>query len=721
MESVLQGITLEGDYIPLNYLNPISQNYIRKFEGLVLIRERIVDESRLTGTLWYKGEVVGFTVEDIPRLKKISKKTAVESSINFSPTSVLPPDKGSYYLTLDTTNINYIKKGYVKFPNDSRKKFKSPGVVPRVGTDPKGYNMKSSSGNLDFSGIRIHQGASERSSGGCLILSHHRKSGGTLETDIKINKALTKFIYNNKIGRIVYIDEFSLTEQTVFKIKGTVIDNDTLQPIPYPKIKFIPKYTPQSTDETTSPELIDVYKSSPVTGEGNEKGEFSFEIPSVSDFLSSNNPNTSISIPNSSLKISITAEDYDHIYSTPLNADGTFKYDLGIIKLIHTIKMEARQAALINTYNDEQRELITLESPKKDFIEVQSQGLIKKIKGKLIPYILKQISSLGVPNPIELIEEVKVIEEKEKRKKRVKSKKEKKEKPEKEERVKKEKKVKEERVKKEKEQKEKRDVNIKGIGIAAASSLIGLGMFSLIKNKVKPPKNIDGLNKIIKIKNKITKQLNNLFRGINTLERAANIPKKIITTAEKSIPPLKLSIKSVAFIPSTVSTPIPVGPILIAEDAIEALKDLIDVNKGKLGFNNFQITMLKTELKKVLDLLKILDFLIQTSAEELSNAGGLDNKKQNEITTQESISKELLDSTQNQSNQLSPVVKDVNGFKMEVITIDGGIDTNLKRRQAVARNSQGIIMLKGDQSFSSNDQILIDELVYYIQQNDLKA
>jgi hypothetical protein len=131
--------------------------------------------------------------------------------------------------------------------------------------------------------------------------------------------------------------------------------------------------------------------------------------------------------------------------------------------------------------------------------------------------------------------------------------------------------------------------------------------------------------------------------------------------------------------------------------------------------------MLKTELKKVLDLLKILDFLIQTSAEELSNAGGLDNKKQNEITTQESISKELLDSTQKQSNQLSPVVKDVNGFKMEVITIDGGIDTNLKRRQAVARNLQGIIMLKGDQSFSSNDQILIDELVYYIQQNDLKA
>jgi hypothetical protein len=30
-------------------------------------------------------------------------------------------------------------------------------------------------------------------------------------------------------------------------------------------------------------------------------------------------------------------------------------------------------------------------------------------------------------------------------------------------------------------------------------------------------------------------------------------------------------------------------------------------------------------------------------------------------------------------------------------------------------------MLKGEPSFSSNDQILIDELIFYIEQNDLKA
>ena len=58
---------------------------------------------------------------------------------------------------------------------------------------------------------------------------------------------------------------------------------------------------------------------------------------------------------------------------------------------------------------------------------------------------------------------------------------------------------------------------------------------------------------------------------------------------------------------------------------------------------------------------------------------------------------------------------------MDVVTLTDQSINGLERRQATAKNSQGIIMLKGDPSFSSNDQILIDELVFYIKQNDLKA
>jgi hypothetical protein len=46
---------------------------------------------------------------------------------------------------------------------------------------------------------------------------------------------------------------------------------------------------------------------------------------------------------------------------------------------------------------------------------------------------------------------------------------------------------------------------------------------------------------------------------------------------------------------------------------------------------------------------------------------------------------------------------------------------SLKRRRALASNSNGVVLLQGEWSFSSIDQILIDELVFYIKINNLKA
>ena len=44
-----------------------------------------------------------------------------------------------------------------------------------------------------FEGIRIHQGTSEKSSEGCIIVSRTRKSDGTLVKDIGCAQQLTKF------------------------------------------------------------------------------------------------------------------------------------------------------------------------------------------------------------------------------------------------------------------------------------------------------------------------------------------------------------------------------------------------------------------------------------------------------------------------------------------------------------------------------------------------
>ena len=63
----------------------------------------------------------------------------------------------------------------------------------------------------------------------------------------------------------------------------------------------------------------------------------------------------------------------------------------------------------------------------------------------------------------------------------------------------------------------------------------------------------------------------------------------------------------------------------------------------------------------------------------------------------------------------------INGFEISVIEDNKTPVGSLKRRRAIAKNKLGIVMLKGESSFSASDQILMDELKFYITQNDLKA
>ena len=46
-------------------------------------------------------------------------------------------------------------------------------------------------------------------------------------------------------------------------------------------------------------------------------------------------------------------------------------------------------------------------------------------------------------------------------------------------------------------------------------------------------------------------------------------------------------------------------------------------------------------------------------------------------------------------------------------------DKPLKRRRATATNKQNVVMLRGEWSFSSIDQILIDECIEFCKQNNL--
>jgi hypothetical protein len=245
-----------------------------------------------------------------------------------------------------------------------------------------------------------------------------------------------------------------------------------------------------------------------------------------------------------------------------------------------------------------------------------------------------------------------------------------------------------------------------GFGVTQVNKLIAKGIpkISDIQNEITCPTQAE-LSRIISRKNRLVKQLNRLLKVIQSTEKFINSNKKFIDIISKTI--LGLDIASLA-LPSSIppGIGIPVGIINKPGDVINLLKNQIKGEQGKIDNLSSPLTLLKSVIAQSLQYLNFLDNLVQYCYPDAN---------------QEQISAELTAITIDESNQESPIVTDVNGFTMGVETEPQISTLSIKRRRATATNKQGVVMLTGEWSFSSIDQILIDELVFYIQTNDLRA
>ena len=218
------------------------------------------------------------------------------------------------------------------------------------------------------------------------------------------------------------------------------------------------------------------------------------------------------------------------------------------------------------------------------------------------------------------------------------------------------------------------------------------------KGKICPPKK--EIDKIIKRKNKFVKQINNSLKIIDKTLKILGISRSFIDialTASKVITASQV-------VTPTATPGLTVAAINKPDDIKKDIEDIADITKKSIDGTIIILNLLRTTLTQIVTYLNLLDKLIQDCYPEAE---------------QEQLSAELLALTQEQANQESPVVTIVNGFTMGVETEN--TTNSLKRRRAIATNAGGVVMLKGEYSFSSIDQILIDELVFYIQTNDLKA
>lgn len=134
---------------------------------------------------------------------------------------------------------------------------------------------------------------------------------------------------------------------------------------------------------------------------------------------------------------------------------------------------------------------------------------------------------------------------------------------------------------------------------------------------------------------------------------------------------------------------------------------------AKAGINtidNFDFTTLSdSELKKILG----LDPNSNINIQDLLSGNYL----------QEQLDKELTGLTKESANDGQPSITEYNGFIISVETESesAAAGKSIKRRFAVGKNRDGILLVQGEKSYSSNDQILIDELIFKIESEDLKS
>lgn len=223
------------------------------------------------------------------------------------------------------------------------------------------------------------------------------------------------------------------------------------------------------------------------------------------------------------------------------------------------------------------------------------------------------------------------------------------------------------------------------------------------------------LRRQINKRNKVVKQLNNLYKVITAAIAAIGIVTTLLRIFQ-----LIMRLFGRFPVPSTIGTPPgPSGGVLYSFRIGQLIRFDEKYDKFKGKFKLFSkipkiiltaLILLRFYLKAALDLLKIADNKIDQCSQE----AGID-------FTQEEIDNELLAIGAQEEEDGNPVLTDVNGFNMSVQPVPKTEVGSIVKRQAVAKDSKGIIILKGEPSFSASDQILIDELAFYITNNNLKA
>jgi antitoxin component of RelBE/YafQ-DinJ toxin-antitoxin module len=205
---------------------------------------------------------------------------------------------------------------------------------------------------------------------------------------------------------------------------------------------------------------------------------------------------------------------------------------------------------------------------------------------------------------------------------------------------------------------------------------------------------------IIKKRNQLVKQLNQIYNIIRVLSKILNITNIVIQS-------LKIGINIAKALPTPPFAPS--GGIASALNKIELRLEVAGIAVTVLSITSAVIGVV---LQTIINLLNNLDLAIQQCSEEQNIPFEELNDELNALANQ------TIEETQNNNNLDQS--QSYKGFTFE-IKLDEINTSKYPKRYAQALNIQGVPVLRSESSFASNPQVLIDQLKFIIDTQNLRG
>jgi hypothetical protein len=257
-------------------------------------------------------------------------------------------------------------------------------------------------------------------------------------------------------------------------------------------------------------------------------------------------------------------------------------------------------------------------------------------------------------------------------------------------------------------------------GLPVVQAILSKIPIDKVKGQILCPKK-DKLSDLIKKRNQTTKKINSLYKTISTMS-------KIALGISTAIQAIKIGILAIGIVPLPMPPAVPIGADVLGK-ILQKLGVFVSVA-------TIALAVFGTILGLILGLLNALDAITQTclqsqnAAESTGNNTGEasgNNAGQTAIETFEKINDELnlfINESTGVNNQT--VINNINnqtykGFTLE-LSMDPYNPLQYPKRFAQALTRTGVPVLKTDSSFTSDPQVLIEQLKFLIDSNpDLTA